>query len=125
MSERFKVTTSKVVVGVTLPRVRIPPSPNGTGFGESQCPFRFWGEDEKPLLRVRADFRTAFMPDSEQILLTGTKYRKQNSVSVEQIQDNPSLPTTLKDSERSLFLMGGFSRCIFLSCIFSDSLRIW
>ena len=28
MSERFKVTTSKVVVGVTSPRVRIPPSPN-------------------------------------------------------------------------------------------------
>ena len=27
------------------------------------------------------------MPDSEQILLTGTKYRKQNSVSVEQIQE--------------------------------------
>jgi len=30
------------------------------------------------------------MPDSEQILFTGTKYRKQNSVSVEQIQDNPT-----------------------------------
>ena len=32
------------------------------------------------------------MPDCEQILLTGTKYRKQNSVSVEQIQDahNPA-----------------------------------
>ena len=28
MSERFKVTTSKVVVGETSPRVRIPPSPN-------------------------------------------------------------------------------------------------
>ena len=39
---------------------------------------------------VRADLRTAFMPDSEQMELTGTKYRKRHSVSVEQIQD--SLP---------------------------------
>ncbi len=28
VSERFKVTTSKVVVGVTPPRVRIPSSPD-------------------------------------------------------------------------------------------------
>ena len=36
-----------------------------------------------------ADGRHKVSPDSEQILLTGTKYRKQNSVSVEQIQDSP------------------------------------
>ena len=41
VSEWFKVTTSKVVVGVTLPRVRIPPSPHGTDFGLYQSPFRF------------------------------------------------------------------------------------
>ena len=32
-------------------------------------------------------------PDSEQILLTGTKCRKQNSVSVEEIQDSPPYDT--------------------------------
>ena len=40
VSEWFKVTTSKVVVGVTLPRVRIPPSPNETDFGKCRSPFR-------------------------------------------------------------------------------------
>ena len=47
MSERFKVTTSKVVVRETSPRVRIPPSPNGADFGICQNPFRFEGRDEK------------------------------------------------------------------------------
>ena len=38
-----------------------------------------------------ADGRHEVSPDSEQILLAGTKYRKQNSVSVEQIQDSPAV----------------------------------
>jgi len=41
---------------------------------------------------VRADLRTAFMPDSEQMELTGTKYRKRHSVSVGQIQDSLFTP---------------------------------
>ena len=40
-----------------------------------------------------ADGRHEVSPDSEQMELTGTKYRKRHSVSVEQIQDNPPLPT--------------------------------
>ena len=40
-----------------------------------------------------ADGRHEVSPDSEQILLAGTKYRKQNSVSVEQIQDSPAVDT--------------------------------
>ena len=47
-----------------------------------------------------ADFRTYWAKrnsDSEQILLTGTKYRKQNSVSVEQIQDSLLTPTIKKE----------------------------
>ncbi len=35
------MTTSKVVVGATLPRVRIPPSPNKIGFGFMPRPILF------------------------------------------------------------------------------------
>ena len=46
-------------------------------------------------VRVQADLRTYWAErnsDSEQILLSGTEYRKQNSVSVEQIQDSLFTP---------------------------------
>ena len=42
------------------------------------------------------------MPDSEQILLTGTKYRKQNSVSVKQIQDSGFAEGIMPDGEQIL-----------------------
>ena len=39
------------------------------------------------LLTTKANFCTAFMPDSEQIEAVGTKFLCRNSVSVEEIQD--------------------------------------
>ena len=42
---------------------------------------RFFGKPS------RANFCTAFMPDSEQIEAIGTKFLCRNSVSVEEIQD--------------------------------------
>ena len=58
---------------------------------------------------VRADLRTYWAKlnsDSEQMTLTGTKYRKRHSVSVEQIQDNPPLPNFKRLSRnRGSFLL--------------------
>ena len=53
-------------------------------------PFLFWDDDENPPIcgfGEFADGRSIASPDSEQILLTGMKYRKQNHVSVEKTQD--------------------------------------
>ena len=50
-----------------------------------------------------ADGRNEVSPDSEQILLTGAKYRKQNSESVEQIQDSLFTPNYKKKSRKALF----------------------
>ena len=58
----------------------------------------------------------AFMPDSEQILLTGTKYRKQNSVSVEQIQDNPTT--------RPIYQKRPLLRSFFYLFLFSESVAL-
>lgn len=52
-------------------------------------------------------------PDSEQILLTGTKYRKQNSVSVEEIQDSPPIDTILRIWRKKLHPTNYFIGSIF------------
>ena len=66
--------TPKFLFGMTLPRTWLSITDEREG----------WVIKNKP---SRANFRTAFLSDSEQIEAIGTKFLCRNSVSVEEIQD--------------------------------------